>query len=183
MGWTGIHANYYRNGKIDRKKECDAYFTEDDWCEVIKSRMVGATYYAAVRINKSGDGKEKPENERKIVGVVILTSVDMSDYFNFNYKVMTENDGPAYYECPRSILKVLSPTDDNWALNWRNKCEEFVSKTEKLHKLPYGAEIMVLGNKYVKTTIKGRAKWVDWKNYKYLNPKDIVVYGYEEVLS
>lgn len=26
MGWTSYHASYYKNGKVDRKAECDAYF-------------------------------------------------------------------------------------------------------------------------------------------------------------
>ena len=26
MGWTSYHATNYKNGKIDRKAECDAYW-------------------------------------------------------------------------------------------------------------------------------------------------------------
>jgi len=51
MGWTYQHATYYKNGKIDRKAECDAYFTESNagWYKVEKSALVGKVYYAAIR--------------------------------------------------------------------------------------------------------------------------------------
>ena len=28
MGWASYRAEYYKNGKIDRKAECDAYFLD-----------------------------------------------------------------------------------------------------------------------------------------------------------
>ena len=28
MGWTSQHADYYKKGTIDRKRECDAYWEE-----------------------------------------------------------------------------------------------------------------------------------------------------------
>ena len=53
MGWTSYHATYYkRNGSIDRKAECDAYFLEGlnrGHYEVLKSAVVGSVCYAAVR--------------------------------------------------------------------------------------------------------------------------------------
>lgn len=44
MGWTSYHATYYKNGKVDRKAECDAYFMEGlntGWYRVIKSHWSG----------------------------------------------------------------------------------------------------------------------------------------------
>ena len=53
MGWTSYHANYYKkNGEIDRKAECDAYWQEGlkrGHFKVLRSSMVGSTYYAAVK--------------------------------------------------------------------------------------------------------------------------------------
>ena len=52
MGWTEYIATHITpKGQIDRKKECDAYFLEGlnrGFYEVVKSRMVGSVYYAAV---------------------------------------------------------------------------------------------------------------------------------------
>ena len=52
MGWTWQQAKHYRRGKIDRKAECDAYFSgiNADCYIVEKSAMIGTVYYAAVRI-------------------------------------------------------------------------------------------------------------------------------------
>ena len=32
MGWTEYQATYFKKGKIDRKAECDALFTSNNWC-------------------------------------------------------------------------------------------------------------------------------------------------------
>ena len=107
MGWTSYHASFYKNGKIDRKAECDSIMNCDmvgnkGRYEVLKSAMVGSTYYAAVKktIFKTGT---KPEKE-SVFGVVMLTSVNNKDYFNFSYKDMDESAGPGYYDCPKGIL-------------------------------------------------------------------------------
>ena len=46
MGWTSYHASFYKNGKIDRKAECDSIMNCDmvgnkGRYEVLKSAMVG----------------------------------------------------------------------------------------------------------------------------------------------
>jgi hypothetical protein len=163
MGWTSTHATNYKNGKVDKKAECDKLFTQSEhyWNDgdyspkftVLKSAVVGSTYYAAVeRVNNK-------ENTRIVYGVVCLTSVDNKDYFNFSYKELDETEGPYEYDCPKSILKLLSPTDSEYALNWRKQCiEKANSKTTKssaLKKIDFGAKVKVKtknGNEY--TVIK-----------------------------
>lgn len=54
MGWTSCHASFYKNGKIDRKAECDSIMNCDmagdkGRYEVLKSAMVNSTYYAAIK--------------------------------------------------------------------------------------------------------------------------------------
>ena len=49
MGWTEHQATYFKKGKIDRKAECDSIFTYNNWCEVVKSSMVGSVYYGAIK--------------------------------------------------------------------------------------------------------------------------------------
>lgn len=157
MGWTSYHATHYKNGKVDRKAECDAYFMEGlnrGYYEVLKSSMVGSTYYAAVKPLKrySKDISENeiivdiPINEQQVFGVVFLTSIDSKDYHNFSYKDMEESMGPCYYDCPKGILDLLSPTDSEWANNWRTKCRERIEKKNNpnaLNKLPEGTVIKV----------------------------------------
>lgn len=153
MGWTSYHATHYKRGTVDRKAECDAYFLDSlnrGFYRIEKSTMVGSVYYAAVtaikRFKKDVPEKEEqyediPESEQRTFGVVFLTSVDMKDYYNFSYKDMEETCGPYNYDCPESILKLLSPTTSEFALQWREKCREHRKKRMDLDKFPVGTII------------------------------------------
>lgn len=156
MGWTSYHATHYKNGKVDRKAECDAYFMEDlnrGFYDVLKSSMVGSTYYAAVKpLKKYKDVNTKeiidiPKEEQRVFGVVFLTSVDNKDYYNFAYKDMDESMGPYKYDCPKSILDLLTPTESKYANEWRKACYENLAKKKNpngLNKLPVGTVIKVV---------------------------------------
>lgn len=85
MGWTGYQATYFKNGKVDRKAECDSYFIESlnrGNFQVIKSAMKGSVYYAAVKDMVRCEGKDEkghhifvPIEDGKVRGYVFLTSV------------------------------------------------------------------------------------------------------------
>ena len=158
MGWTSYHATHYKNGKIDRKAECDAYFLEGlnaGYYDVLKSSMVGSTYYAAVRPLKKYGGKDEngstiaidiPEEEQCVTAVIFLTSTDTKDYYNFSYKDMVETMGPYRYDCPKNILDLLTPTDNEYANEWRKLCRDNLAKKKdpnNLNNLPVGAVIKV----------------------------------------
>lgn len=159
MGWTSYHATHYKNGKVDRKAECDAYFMEGlnrGHFNVLKSSMVGSTYYAAVSPLKRSDGKDDngnyiyidiPESEQEVIGVVFLTSTDSKDYYNFSYKNLDESCGPYKYDCPKGILDLLTPTESEYANEWRKKCYEQIAKKKNPNsfgKLPVGTIIKVI---------------------------------------
>ena len=130
MGWTYYCANYWKKGKIDRKRECDEMFSNEHY-EVVKSQMVGTTYYGAIQHLDKGI----------VFGVVCLTKVDGND---FGYKDMDDTMGPYAYDCPRSILDLLSPTDNECANNWRQQCyANLERKKNSLAKLPIGSRIKV----------------------------------------
>lgn len=116
MGWTGQIPRYFSlNGSIDRKKECDAYC--DNWVnhKILESTMVGSTYFAAVENTEN--------NKREVFALVIITNViDEGKYKEFQYKDMSEDVGPNEDYCPLNILKLLTPTDNEYALNWRRRC-------------------------------------------------------------
>ena len=117
MGWTGYCATHYKNGKIDRKAECDAYFMEGlnrGNFKVLKSTMKGAVYYAAIQNMVKYDGKDEngediytPIDNGKVWAAIFLTSVENSMFY---YKNMDETYGPDYYDCPKSILNLLTPS-------------------------------------------------------------------------
>ena len=129
MGWTYTQAKFWKKGKVDRKAECDSLLT---WGEqtVLKSSMVGTTYYAAV---KRGDN---------VWGAIFLTA---TDGFDFGYKDMDETCMPYYFDCPVSILNLLTPTDNEYANKWRNACREKRAKAKEtdLSKMPIGTRIRI----------------------------------------
>lgn len=158
MGWTSYHATHYKNGKIDKKAECDSYFASEfgsGYYEVVKSAMVGSVYYAAIKELKRYAGKNEngesvynpiPRNEQRTFAAVFLTSINMRDYFNFSYKDMDETVGPYEANCPKGILNALSPTDNEFALAWRARCFANIDKKKDqrgLNNLPVGTVICV----------------------------------------
>ena len=80
MGWTSYHAEHYKNGKIDRKAECDAYFLEGlnrGHFDVLKSSMVGSTYYAAIKPLKKSGGKDENGNYNRLANPNIDTGMGL----------------------------------------------------------------------------------------------------------
>jgi len=183
MGWTSYRATEYRNGTIDRKAECDKIFNwtaEHKSVQVLKSAMVGATYYAAIEV-------KEPEKEPCVTAVVCLTTIDQKSYFNFAYKDMSETMGPYRSNCPKSILDLLTDTDNEFALAWRKRCRDNLAKKKDPHalcNLPLGTEIKVNSNsdsyRLVKCVPIGRKKavWVDWDRLLVFNPQYIERYGF-----
>lgn len=155
MGWTSYHVEpTYKKGKpfIDRKAECDGLFCSDaiSWetnavvgkYEVLKSSMVGSTYYAAVK--KTIFATETEPESVKVFAAVVLTAVDNKDYYNFAYKDMDETVGPGEDNCPKGILDLLTPTDYEYAKEWRKRCYENLKKKHDpnaLGNLPVGSMI------------------------------------------
>jgi hypothetical protein len=56
------------------------------------------------------------------IGMVCLVDTTKTEY---GFKYMDETMGPYYTNCPNKILDMLSPTDNEYAIKWRNKCREF----------------------------------------------------------
>lgn len=128
MGW--IHCFDGRrlpNGKVDRRYECDRILTWDTKDKdgnitatnrVLKSSMVGSTYYAAVET-------KKVSGERKVWAAIFLTCGQTKhDGTIWGYKDMDETMGPCESKCPASILALLTPTDSQWANEWRERCRQ-----------------------------------------------------------
>lgn len=164
MGWTSTNVKVkYKNGKpyIDRKEECDKLYNQPmvtmesnkpiGKYEVLKSSMKGSIYYAAVKKTKFSE----PE-KATVFAAICMTSVKLKDHFNFSYKDMDETCGPYYYDCPAGILELLSPTNNEYALNWRKKCIEKAEETRN----PYS-----LGNLPVGSIVKFKAPF-EMKQFK-----------------
>lgn len=85
----------------------------------------------------------KENGTNKITAIVMLERIDDK---HITYKPYTENDCPGEASCPKSILEKLSPTDNAYATEWRNKAYSLleypgdeskmvnVTVTENLHR-------------------------------------------------
>lgn len=106
MGWSSIYTgrltSQEKKQRIDRVRMWGGE-------EVVKSCMVGTTYYAAVRRKEDG----------VIYAVVALTQMEDGE---FGFKDISEICGPVEEKCPVGILKLLSPTDNKLAQEWRKRC-------------------------------------------------------------
>ena len=145
MGWTSWHATYYKNGKIDKKREIDERWTQTEHdgyprFTVLKSVIVGNTYYAAIEKEKKG--------VKEVFAAISYLSIDNNDYFNIASKDFDETVYPEA-RCPESILKLLTETEYENANLWRKECHEYNErrKTHDLKKIPYGT--------IIKTKIRG----------------------------
>lgn len=106
MGWT----SFYVDGKVDRKEECRREFSKyPEWATILKDAMVGTTYYAAMKMTAT----------EEVFCLVVLTSIRDGQFF---YKDMTDTMGPSECHCPVGIIKLLTPTDSQYANEWRQDC-------------------------------------------------------------
>lgn len=149
MGWTTCyHAKHWKNGKVDRRLECDDMLTWEEHDEqynvrrrvrVLKSAMVGTTYYAAVENSNPQSGK------RHVFAAIFLTCGKSPDGTIWGYKDMDETEGPNQSTCPESILNLLTPIDSKWANEWRERCRANIAKKAankgKVVRPPEGVEI------------------------------------------
>lgn len=115
MGWTFYQATCYKNGKVDRLAECRKEFKNDFHFPILKDTMIGTTYYAAMQSPKG-----------YVFPLVVLTSVENGE---FGYKDMEGGMGPCYYDCPESILKLIT-IEDKGTKEWINNCRK-IQKTKK----------------------------------------------------
>lgn len=132
MGWDGVYMACPK-GKERMEYALKGYNWETDLAKarVLDSAMVGTTVYAAIELTVKKTG------EKRVRGAVILTDYDKRDGC-FLTKHMSEDMGPNYWECPKRILKLLTPTDSEWANQWRENCYKQLAKMAERRKVSAG---------------------------------------------
>ncbi|KAK0349864.1 hypothetical protein LTR94_031350, partial [Friedmanniomyces endolithicus] len=125
MGWLFM-SRYAMGGHETPKAYLDAQFTyERDLPEggtsglrILDSAIVGlTTYYAAAQVTRDGTGGE-------VFAIVCLVrwNARSKDGEHFGYKDMEESMGPCEDDCPERILRLLTSSDSESALQWRRRC-------------------------------------------------------------
>lgn len=188
MGWTSYNAKFYKqNGEIDRKAEIDDMFARPNSnkvsYKVLKSAMVGSVYYGAI---ERCELQTNQQIKREVFGLVVLTKVNMKDYYNFYYKEISEDCGPAEAKCPINILKLLTESDNENAVAWRNRCyayHEERKSDDSLSNLPIGSCIRTNINGKTYDLVKRgpnqqfkRCWWFCPSEVRYVKVKNITEY-------
>jgi hypothetical protein len=94
MGWTGT----YRDPKMSALGFFRRILAETEILDAGEDDE--GTVYLAVR---------RPDD--KVYCLICLTEWEDDPYFNFNYKVMGESEGPFAAKCPENVFKLLSPPE------------------------------------------------------------------------
>lgn len=107
---------------------------------VLASHYKMPVFYAAV------EQVHKETAERRVWAAVIKVTHTRGDY-GFCYKDMDESEGPYYHDCPAKILDLLTPTDSEYANEWRAKCRESLTKADERKKRVAPGIILLYGEK------------------------------------
>lgn len=115
MGWTYTSYSGGPKGVIDFLFEREKLVGDSPGIrrQVLKASKVGSVVYAAMEVLFD----DKP---REVIALVILTNLRHKG--EIGWKDMSENMGPVESNCPTSILKLLTPTESDWAQQWRDRC-------------------------------------------------------------
>lgn len=165
MGWTGILDAEYKNGKIDRRATCERIFSGwtsgDKVTKLLKSCMNGTTFYAAMQTDSP--------NGCEVWALVVLTQTNGREFL---YKEMDETEHPYNYNCPVSILDLLTPTMNESANAWRMECrKKHEEKKQNAGRIPRNATKLYIT--FLRDTSASKAgytaevvkKWDKWIYY------------------
>jgi len=162
MGWTYLNKDKHISAGKYIAKELLVWNNPDAKYTVLDGGVVSfRTYYGAVeRIDlKTG--------ERTVFAVVYLLNY-AKGYYNFGYKDMTESMGPNEDSCPSRILKLLTPPDNEYATNWRNRCNSKIYSKKNKPKITEGMNLFYNGKDYKVNEVLGRRGYmVECDGYKY----------------
>ncbi len=126
MGWLFMN-RHHMGGHATPKSYLDAQFTfinaPDDngiarGARVLASSCPGnRVWYAAVQYSENGVPTD-------VIAMVCLVKWNPRDKeaMHFGYKDMSESMGPCEAEAPENILRLLTPTTNENALDWRRRC-------------------------------------------------------------
>ena len=112
------------------------------------------TYYGAVQRIDEISG------ECRVFAVVIMLDYNHRDTYNFGYKDMDESCGPCQAECPERILKLLTPTENEYANEWRKRCMNNIKARKSVPKITPNTVLNYSGKTYTVIRDLGRKGYI-----------------------
>lgn len=117
MGWTGLHRAPGTSDRDFFELEFPRTLTQNG--RILECASVHNVFYAAVQNNDTAN-----VDPGKTWALVVLMQRGRGEY-NFHYKELDETMGPTESCCPERILDLLSPTEHEYALGWRDRCRKY----------------------------------------------------------
>jgi hypothetical protein len=124
MGWLTMQSLGGFSGPRQYLDDQFTYQRDGLRSTVLRSALARVrTYYAAVE-------HTYPDREREVFAAICLVHYNRRDREGtiFGYKDMDESMGPCEAECPAAILDLLTPTTNEHALAWRERCRTFIAR-------------------------------------------------------
>ena len=125
MGWDGI---YITEAHKTVSEKLSVYFKYHGFCEneVIKATIKNGVVYGAIRNLKTND----------VWAMVSLLKFRKDGWqTEMLAKNMSEDMMPYYFDCPKSILDLLTKTDNEHSNEWRKRCYEQLAKAKEKAKV------------------------------------------------
>ena len=125
MGWS-YETYYKREGGITKLFADKFNYQHDNGNsgKILLGALVERTqFYAAYEIINY--------SERKVIAICVMVAFNKNYNYNFGYKDMEETCGPYMFKCPEKILKLLTPTDNEYALKWREENWKVINKRKE----------------------------------------------------
>ena len=125
MGWDGI---YITEAHKTVSEKLSVYFKYHGFCEneVVKATIKNGVVYGAIRNLKTND----------VWAMVSLLKFRKDGWqTEMLAKNMSEDMMPYYFDCPKSILDLLTKTDNEHSNEWRKRCYEQLEKAKEKAKV------------------------------------------------
>lgn len=136
MGWTSLH----RAKGTTNEEFFLAMFKKGT--RIHASGTVNGVFYAAM---------ETPSSPGQVWAFVALTAWAPNSSHNFSYKDMDETVGPCEAKAPLAVMKALTPTDKEYAIEWRRRVHLHHEQRKAMRGLKDGDQV-VLGRALTFTT-------------------------------
>lgn len=110
-------------------------------------------FYAAVEMI------HKETGVRRVWAAIIKVTFNRGADYEFCYKDMDESMGPYYTNCPERILKLLTPTEHEYAQTWRDACWAKIEAKKARPKIKPGTHLLYGGIVYRAEKSLGQRGW------------------------
>lgn len=145
----------------ERTEYIRSLFKEDN---VLYLSRVGTTYYVAI--------EHTDEVKAYIVTTYQKTNPHYMNDYCFGYRIECEDAGPHHWEAPYALLNLLTPTENDYACEWRAKCARTLHNRATLKGVAPGTCVRVADSAselfYCVRKRDGGKMWINERRTRYI---------------